>query len=218
MTGALVRLLTVSQATLMRELVYLSQLKLLQFREESHRGAGVWRRFKSVGIKAPLSLGELSVTLDDSQGNPAPNLERVLAHIQESAKWYEAEDLRVGDWVQFEATMNWSVVKSIAANGAWGLEKWDLEAPYVMFWQAAPLNQNALILHGSPSHLFEGNYPSGDPMMVAGSGLRIIFECCPTWIRWAQEIRPRCNSYGSQGRCRVRHRQLLRRLSLDTPE
>jgi hypothetical protein len=94
----------------MRELVYLSQRKLAQFRS-TQRSGGFWRRITTIGAKAPMGMGEVSFTLADAK-SASPDLERVLKQVQLSAKWYEDEDVSPGEWVQFEALMNFAVIES----------------------------------------------------------------------------------------------------------
>jgi hypothetical protein len=148
----------------MRELVYVSQRKLSQFQPERPRG-GFLRRITGLGAKAPLSMGEISLTLVDSNAYSGPHLNDVLEELESRRRrvqWYEDEAVRVGDWVQFEALMNYGVV-----------EERILPDPPLLFWEPGrdyPSDGSAgpsFLLHGSPDGLV-GN-PAGVSVGIANS-------------------------------------------------
>ena len=116
----------------MRELVYVSRRKLLEFKEEKPP-AGWLRRLRSLGFKAPLSLGEVSVALGEPEEVPTATLERVIETIQDSAAWYEdIRSVRPGSWVHFEAEMNYATTS--LRDGQ--LEPGD-DGPLI-FWEPEP--------------------------------------------------------------------------------
>jgi hypothetical protein len=56
-----------------------------------------------------MSLGEFSLALGAaSSESEGVRLERVERHLHQSAKWYEDRDVGPGDWVQFEAKLNYA--------------------------------------------------------------------------------------------------------------
>lgn len=144
----------------MRELVYLSQRKLSQFQPERPRG-GFLSRITGVGAKAPLSMGEVSLTLAASTTQSVPQLDKVLDELNNRVRgvqWYEDGNIRVGDWTQFEALMNYAVVEEP------GLPD---DAP-LLFWEPQPKNPGdaptgpSLLLHASSDGLV------GNPAGVSG--------------------------------------------------
>jgi hypothetical protein len=146
----------------MRELVYLSLRKLSQFQPERPRGRFL-RRITGVGATAPLSLGEISLTLAGPDTQSIPHLDEVLEELDKrrrGVQWYEDEAVRVGDWVQFEARMNYAVVSEPHLTDA---------AP-LLFWEpkrdrsddGSTGQTSALLLHASPDGLV------GNPAGVTG--------------------------------------------------
>jgi uncharacterized protein DUF7019 len=110
----------------MRELVYLSDAKLAQFRPE--RG----RRFRVREVGVP-GIGQVGVD------PPADaHLDAVVDHLSGIARWYTEDDLAPGDWVQFETSMGYTVA---------GTDR----VPVLLF--AEPPGDRRLVLHGSPHHL-----------------------------------------------------------------
>lgn len=144
----------------MRELVYLSQRKLSQFQPERPRGGRFLSRITGVGAKAPLSMGEVSLTLAASTTQSVLQLDKVLDELNNRVRgvqWYEDANIRVGDWAQFEALMNYAVVEEP------GLP----DAP-LLFWEPRPNNPGdaptgpSLLLHASSDGLV------GSPAGVSG--------------------------------------------------
>jgi hypothetical protein len=92
----------------MREMLYVSRRKLLQFQEVYSRPVW-WRRVTKFGLKAPLSLGEVSLELNGPGGPRIPSLDSVIQQISLNAAWYQDQSaLDPGQWVQFEARMNYA--------------------------------------------------------------------------------------------------------------
>jgi hypothetical protein len=131
----------------MRELVYLSERKLCQFQPDRRRW---WRRVRELGIKGPLSTGELRVGLSDDTASRRPDLATVLKHIDRSdrpAKWYADDNQHAaGDWIQFECRLLYD----------------DDIRGILVFWEPDlfyPSSRNAkkLLLHGSMENLLGRN-------------------------------------------------------------
>jgi hypothetical protein len=127
-----------------RELVYLSERKLRQFQDE--RPKRWFRRVKEIGFKAPFGVGEAKVALADESASAAPNLDRVLRELDKSdraPKWFEDETVSTGDWVTFEARLNYLV--------------WPDKGALVLFVQ--PPDQEPtpvrMLMQGSSVHVLE---------------------------------------------------------------
>lgn len=123
----------------MRELVYLSDRKLAAFHPEPRRRPSLRAE---LGVPGVAKVGaELAAAPGDG-----PGLAEVLAHLSETPgklRWYTEEDLRPGQWIQFEARL--------------GMVVMDLpSAPPVVFFAELDADPGTrLILHGSPGHLLE---------------------------------------------------------------
>lgn len=88
----------------MRELVYLSESKLAQFLPGP---GGGWRVKGSVSTP----VGTLDVDpVREPDAELARRLERVIAQVARGARWHTEEGLRPGEWIQFEAPLNYSVL------------------------------------------------------------------------------------------------------------
>jgi hypothetical protein len=127
-----------------RELIYLSTVKLRQFRPD--RPAGRWRRVREVDAQAPLNLGGLRFAFPDDAESLAADLNRVVRFLHVGSakppRWYTEDGLEPGQWVHFEARMNYEVVGAAGAPGT----------PVLVFWDQRP-GPVRLLLHGSPKHL-----------------------------------------------------------------
>lgn len=147
----------------MRELIYLSERKLTQFRENGSPRRRWKRRVSELGATAPLGLGELQFTLADGPQRH-PNLERVLRHLEsltpKPAEYFEASP-DAGQWVKFKTRMNYQLVRP--TTDGWSDEGEHIEHPAgpaaVVFWEPhsrlEPWSsaKPRLVLHGSPEHL-----------------------------------------------------------------
>jgi hypothetical protein len=111
----------------MRELVYLSQRKLNLFQDDSRR------RFTVRGEAGIPGVGHVSVESSAADSR----LDDVIDHLSGSARWYQEDDLTPGEWVQFEATLGYTVY----------------EAPSPILLFAEVPGARRLLLHGSPEHL-----------------------------------------------------------------
>lgn len=88
----------------MRELVYLSESKLAQFLPGPRGG---WR------VRGSVSTPVGSVDVDpvrSADAERARRLERVIDQVARDARWYAEDDLRPGQWIQFEAPLNYNVL------------------------------------------------------------------------------------------------------------
>jgi hypothetical protein len=89
----------------MRELVYLSDRKLEQFLPALR---SMWPRPK-VNIKTPIV--EIGVEPTPEAGrSKLKQLARVIAHIERTARWFADPGAAAGQWVHFEAPLNYLVL------------------------------------------------------------------------------------------------------------
>lgn len=151
------------ERSIMRELVYLSQRKLAQFQDEKPRG-GILSRVTSFGAKAPLSMGEMNVSLAPASPKAFAELQRVIDALDlrsRGVQWYAAPGVQVGDWVQFEVSLNFAIATIPGRTSAEPL----------VFWEPRRAGQPAspeLLLHGSVDGLVEGRRSAGDASTLAG--------------------------------------------------
>ncbi|MCG3752733.1 SAVMC3_10250 family protein [Amycolatopsis sp. Poz14] len=122
----------------MRELVYVSEAKLSQF--ESQGLNKHLARASEVAGKVPGV--ELRVNLSGRAAHPG--LDRAVRKIGTSARWYTDDELVPGQWVQFEARLNYRVVHGGSHGG---------QSAALLFWEPANGDEPRLLLHGSPEHL-----------------------------------------------------------------
>lgn len=88
----------------MRELVYLSESKLAQFLPGPRGG---WH------VKGSVTTPVGSVDVDPVRGPDAERarrLERVIEQVARDARWYTDDGLWPGQWIQFEAPLNYGVL------------------------------------------------------------------------------------------------------------
>jgi hypothetical protein len=99
-------------------------------------------------------MGEINLTLAGSDTQSIPDLDEVLEELDKrrrGVQWYEDDAVRVGDWVQFEACLNYAVLSVPRLT----------EGAPLLFWEpkratsdAGSVGQsNTLLLHGSPDGL-----------------------------------------------------------------
>ena len=134
----------------MRELVYVSRRKLLQFRGE-RTPRRLLQRINNIGIKAPMDLGEFSMALgsDTSQRNGEP-VERVAEYLQQIARHHRDPRAQSGDWVHFDTKMNYATTSVQPGRPTPG------EDGPLIFWESAPqLTQAEYMarLHFQPSRI-----------------------------------------------------------------
>jgi hypothetical protein len=132
----------------MRELIYLSNAKLRQFRRER---PGKWRRVREVGAKAPFV--EVTVSLSDEATVGVPDLGPVLRYLDTDSaqppRWYMENGLEPGQWIQFEALMNYDILTDAPGQPDSGM---------LVFWDVSLTGEPDLVrlmLHGSPGHLVD---------------------------------------------------------------
>jgi hypothetical protein len=111
----------------MRELIYLSERKLSEFRQERRRGF----RVRELGVPG---FGQVGI---EQQGDS--HLDDVIDHLGGIARWFEEDGLTPGEWAQFEATMSYLVLEPPSTAA-------------VLLFADEPGGRR-LLLHGSPDHL-----------------------------------------------------------------
>lgn len=90
-------------------------------------------RLRSIGVKAPFSLGEVAVGVDETS-KERRSLDRVIEYLEsrpQRIRWYEERSVRAGDWVQFDVLMNYAVVEVSERH----LPIASGESRVVVFWQ-----------------------------------------------------------------------------------
>jgi hypothetical protein len=126
-----------------------------------------------MNVKAPLGLGELSVSVADASAARHPDLDTVIRYINRSSpppKSYLQDDLEPGEWMTFEALLSYKFRR-------WG------DDPYaqavLLFWEPKfrqeEEEETRLLLHGSPSHLI------GSPIVP---DTEFSFSYGPVFAEW----------------------------------
>ncbi|MEU4885530.1 SAVMC3_10250 family protein [Streptomyces xinghaiensis] len=141
----------------MREIVYLSESKLRQFVPEPRR----MPRMGALRLTTPLGGIDMDAPAADVERRQLRHLRDVHKHVELVADWYEAPDLRPGQWVWFEAPL-----RCITLSGA--------HQDLVLFvdtpggGETAPGSDGGcrLLMHGSVRHL-----RSQIPTLVDGPAL-----------------------------------------------
>lgn len=95
----------------MRELIYLSERKLQQFTLDRRRHW--WHRVGLEGeVKLP-ALGGVRISRSADDSTRKADLDQVIAALERSdraARWYTEDGLQPGQWVHFEARLNYRVM------------------------------------------------------------------------------------------------------------
>lgn len=125
----------------MRELIYLSERKLREFRQERRRGF----RVREIGVPG---VGQVGIEQHDDS-----HLDEVADHLAGIARWYEEDGLAAGEWVHFEATMSFLVLEG---------------ASEVLLFADGP-GSRRLFLHGAPGHLVGTPTPPTTPLRASVS-------------------------------------------------
>lgn len=153
----------------MRELIYLSERKLRQFQPDGSEKRSWIKRVRQVGAKAPLGFGEISVTLSEETVKARPDLAAVIEDLENSERhirWYAEECVNAGDWIVFDARMNFATSR-------------ELDTPVLFFWEPNPAVKNGstqLLLHGSAHHLVGAPPPEVQHPMSFFSGVSDFFR------------------------------------------
>jgi Family of unknown function (DUF7019) len=142
-----------------RELVYLSDRKLEQFLPTLR---SLWPRPK-INIKTPpIEVGLEPVSEADKK--KLKHLARVIAHLEESARWFLDPGISPGEWAHFEAPLNYLVVESDDRELVFFVDRGKASADY------PEGGTDRLILHCSSHHLLVENRPARVPA-PSGGGL-----------------------------------------------
>jgi len=154
----------------MRELIYISRRKLDLFRPDRPQRSRWLRRINQVSAKAPF--GELQVGLDGDSSEGGPSLHEVIKHIERSERpprWYLDGGLCAGDWVHFEARLNFSILRGGISDRS-VLLFWEPRKPRSITWP------DRLLLHCSPEHLLinSGEVSSGDVEVPSSAPIGLV--------------------------------------------
>ncbi|MFI6008655.1 SAVMC3_10250 family protein [Streptomyces sp. NPDC051243] len=136
--------------SVVRELVYLSHGKLRQFLPE--------RRLRAPRAKWQLStpvggVGWEPEALDVERARNE-RLHQVVEHVSASARWFTEGDLRAGSWVQFEAPLNYLMLRGPLAPDM--VLFVDPPRPVEGYETGGRVR---LVLHGSARHLVGSQNP-----------------------------------------------------------
>lgn len=130
----------------MREIVYLSEGKLEQFLPDLR---SLWPRPK-LAVKAPFATAEVNLA-PSARKLRLQHFNRIMGHIERSAKWFTDPTLTAGEWAAFESPLSYLIA-------SYGDEKSMLL--FATPAAAASLDPSGasvqLLLHGSPRHLVGG--------------------------------------------------------------
>ncbi|NUS85796.1 MAG: hypothetical protein HOY75_24495 [Streptomyces sp.] len=129
----------------MQEMIYLSDRKLAQFLP-SLRSA--WPRPR-ISLSTPFGGMEVDTATTAAGRDPhGRHLARVVRRIEESARWYAEDGLRPGQWVAFEASLNYLVLRTA-------------DTDMVLFVDVPAAEPDTrLLLHGSVEHLIAAGHRS----------------------------------------------------------
>jgi hypothetical protein len=132
----------------MRELIYLSDSKLEQFLPELR---SLWPRPK-LSLKTPFAGVEVDPT-PDARKSRLQHLAKVTAQIKRSAEWFAAPDLGPGQWVAFQAPLNYVILPEALGRMLVFIDPGRAVSGY-------PGGESVrLLLHGSSRHLIGGPPP-----------------------------------------------------------
>ncbi|MFJ6845660.1 SAVMC3_10250 family protein [Streptomyces griseoluteus] len=127
----------------LREFIYLSDAKLRQFIPPARR----LRRPGALRLTTPVGGIDLDAPAGDADSARGRQLDQVVGHLAETARWFGEPDLRPGGWVWFEAPLLYFTLR-------------DADRDLVLFTDPAPgadpeypAPDCRLLLHGSVRHL-----------------------------------------------------------------
>jgi hypothetical protein len=149
-----------------RELVYLSDRKLDQFLPTLR---SLWPR-PTVTVKTQVVEIGIDSSLND-QKNALKHLAKVIAHIERSARWFLDPGISPGQWVHFEAPLNYLVVDMADRDLVFFVDRNNATADYPTG------GATRLVLHCSGAHLrtelspAKVAAPPGDEIGGSGPGL-----------------------------------------------
>ncbi|MFC9692636.1 SAVMC3_10250 family protein [Kribbella sp. NPDC056951] len=156
----------------MRELVYLSEAKLQQFRKPASKRAGLGGTFKisTAGLGLPAVEAGLAYDAARTAAATMATLDQAEKHIRSKwrVRWWAAEPKpQPGEWIRFETRLAFAVRS----------DEWFVPGePVLFFWgREDPHDERSaqLLLHGSPEHLIRrtasGPSEGRRPSMSAGS-------------------------------------------------
>jgi hypothetical protein len=146
-----------------RELIYLSDRKLAQFLPSLRQ----LQRWPRIAVKTPVVDAFWEPTADDRKQQQR-QLERVIAQIELSARWFADPAAGPGQWIQFEAPLNCLVPERNRGL----LFLLDRPAPTPGYPTAGALR---LLLHGSAAHLV----PTVRPAPVATPTTEVEVDYAP---------------------------------------
>ncbi|MET7673984.1 SAVMC3_10250 family protein [Streptomyces seoulensis] len=140
----------------MREFIYLSDAKLRQFIPHPRR----LRRPGALRLTTPVGGIDLDAPAGDAESARGRQLDEVVRHLEESARWFGEPDLRPGEWVWFEAPLLYVTLRNA-------------DRDLLLFTDPAPGTdpqypsaECRLLLHGSVRHLL-----GVTPVPVEGAAL-----------------------------------------------
>lgn len=142
----------------MRELVYLSDRKLRQFMPERPRRLvrGGWQ------VTTPVGGVGLEQEVPDAERERGERLRRIVRHVSGTAGWFAEPGLRAGAWVQFEAPLNFRLLRDVAPGMVLFVD------PPCAVEGYGSGGAVRLLLHGSVRHLAGGQAPAvADPPALA---------------------------------------------------
>lgn len=101
-------------------------------------------------------VANVGVDLPASVPPDGPTLDEVLDHLTGTPgmlRWYEEENLRPGQWIQFEARLDQIVLELARPR----------PVQIALFAEPGPADGTRLLLHGSPEHLTAGATATAPP-------------------------------------------------------
>ncbi len=160
----------------LREFIYLSDAKLRQFIPHPRR----LRRPGALRLTTPVGGIDLDAPTDDAGSARGRQLDQVVGHLAESARWFGEPDLRPGEWVWFEAPLLYVTLRR--ANRDLVLFTDPIPGADPQY----PSADCRLLMHGSARHLL-----GMTPVSVEGPALTATDEgssACTTFVTDAGEV------------------------------
>ncbi|MGY5126911.1 SAVMC3_10250 family protein [Streptomyces nigrescens] len=136
----------------MRELVYVSDVKLQRFVENKQR---VWPKV-TLNLSTPVGGLTLQPGADDESASRMRKLAQVSKRLERSARWFGDTEVQPGEWVAFEA-----LLARVWFHGV--MER-------LLLFVDPPGEEPRLLLHGSAHHLVGMHRTPGDYEHLAPMG------------------------------------------------